>query len=232
MNTLGKRFAGLPVWAWAAILGGGLVIGLVLRSRSSSSDEDTSVTEDTGASDYYDSSYDPTDAGYYMSDPGFTLGSTPTYPGAYNNDPDAIAAAIISAWDAWADDNDFLPNGNGGNGGKKCKDGKPNKKPPKGFKYQCLDGHWVLVGKPGEGTKHPPREDDEHRPGGGKGGGKHDGKGDTRHGGNHGGRGDGRNRSVPLTGGGAPVRRNSHLPFREGMTSGGVGRGGRGPGSR
>lgn len=233
MNALGKRFAGLPVWAWAAILGGGLVIGLVLRSRSSSSDgEDTSVTEDTGASDYYDSSYDPTDAGYYMSDPGFTLGGTPTYPGAYNNDPNALADAIISAWDAWADDNDFLPNGNGGNGGKKCKDGKPNKKPPKGFKYQCLDGHWVLVGKPGEGTKHPPREDDEHRPGGGKGGGKHGGKGDTRHGGNHGGRGDGRNRSVPLTGGGAPVRRNSHLPFREGMTSGGVGRGGRGPGSR
>lgn len=236
MNALGKRFAGLPVWAWAAILGGGLVIGLVLRSRSAAADTteaDAGTNADAGASDTYDSGYDPTDAGYYMSDPGFQLGGAPTYPGAYNYDPSALADAIISGWDAWAEDNNW-PNGDGNNpNGDKCTKPKPAKKPPKGFQYKCLSGSWVLVGKPGSG-----RNDGDGN--GGKGGGKGDGgKGDgggkhhgggTRHGGNH---HHGGNRETPtLTGGGPPNRRNMHRPFRDGMRVGGVGTGGMGPGSR
>lgn len=234
MNALGKRFAGLPVWAWAAILGGGLVIGLVLRSRSDSADtsatDGADIQDDSGASDYYDSGYDPTDAGYYMSDPGFTLGGAPTYPGAYNLDPNAYADALISAWDAWAEDNNW-PNGDGNNpNGTKCTKPKPARKPPKGFQYKCLSGSWVLVGKPGSG-----------RPGGGKDGdGKGDGKGGGKdHGGKHHGNGGGKHRAgrvplgdVTLTGGGPPNRRNTHRPFRQEVHTADVGRGGRGPGSR
>ncbi len=200
---LAKRFAGLPAWAWLAIVAGGLTIGLILRSRLSSTEGETETDATDIPTDYptdeYAGSLDyPADG--YGPNAIDTLGT-----GGYVNYPIQPIQPGINVTIG---------------GGQPCdaKD-KPKQKPQKGYQWVCRNGNWQLapLGRlPGGGGRNKcgpkPRggcgrrgahwacKDGRWRcvGGGGRGGDNHDGGG----------------RSTKIvTGGGPPASRKNHEPL-------------------
>lgn len=241
--ALQKRIAGLPAWAWLAVIGGGLTIGLILRSRQTDETAETELPDDETYVDAYDeTAYSPEDAGYYTMDPGFSLGGTGGYSyGGYNFDQDAFMRELK---DTIGDTfEDYFPDGVGGGTATTtsvgCTKANRPRNIPKGYTVECRNDRWHLVAKPGKGGGGDGKDDgkgDGGKGGKGDGGKGHGGKGDGGKG--HGGKG-GKNQKASsqpravervVTGGGPPRRRGVHTPNNQGMAAK-TGSGGRGNGS-
>lgn len=143
--SLTKQFAGLPRWAWLAILAGGITFGLILRQRNADS-------ADEGDAEYADDSEVMTDA-EMIGDPYYNVDGSymdPTVDGGsggfYYQGP--LPSAISP--------NVTVNIGSGGKGNqsnKKCKKGKPSRKPPKGTHWACRNGLWTAVPNKHSGGK-------------------------------------------------------------------------------
>lgn len=202
-SFLARRFAGLPAWAWVAILAGGLTIGLILRSRMESDEGDVAADEEP--LDEYPEEYAAMEdypAEGYGPNAIDTLGT-----GGYVNYPIQPIQPGINVTIG---------------GPQPCDEKtKPKQKPPKGYQWVCPNGNWQLAplgGRPGGGG------------GGGRGCGQKPRGGcggKNRHwkcqGGRWkcvggGGRGDGHgggrdNARKVRTGGGPPAARKNHEPI-------------------
>lgn len=137
--ALSAKFAGLPRWAWLAILAGGLTIGLIIRSQRSEDEADEEVLEED-IEEIPEGGYlgDPQyDAGYEFEDTADGV----VYPPP--NLPPAVPPPNINI-----DINAGSGKGGGGGCGK-----KPKRDPAKGKRWSCRNGKWVQIDKtrPGKG---------------------------------------------------------------------------------
>ena len=159
--ALQAKFAGLPRWAWLAIIAGGLTIGLILRARDDGEVPEEELVEEV----IEDDTYMEEDTGY--------LGS-----GEYEFEDDDGRVAYPPANDPNIEINIGGGGGTGDPGGKSCKDKKPTDEPPKGYAWACRTGKWVLTPKKRSGSGGGGGNDGgPGGGGGGGGGGKGGGKG-------------------------------------------------------
>jgi len=145
--SLSAKFAGLPRWAWLAILAGGLTVGLIIRSQRS---------EDEGEEETLEEDIEEIPEGGYLGDPQYDAGyefedtaDGVVYPPP--NLPPAVPPPDINI--------DINTGGGKGGGGGGCGK-KPKRDPAKGKRWSCRNGKWVQI--------------DKNRAGGGGKGGKGD----------------------------------------------------------
>jgi hypothetical protein len=200
---LAKRVAGLPTWAWLAILVGGATIGLILRSRQTDDEQLDEDVADEGELDEYPEVYAADET--YPAE-GFGPNAIDTLgTGGYVNYPiQPIQPGI---------------NVNVGSGGAPCDEkNRPKAKAIKGYQWGCRNGVWIQIPlggpkpKPQRGGKCGPRPRGKPRHGHWEcRNGRWVATGGGRGRGNDG--GGGRGRKV-RTGGGPPASRDVHTPLR------------------
>lgn len=164
--SLSAKFAGLPRWAWLAIIAGGLTIGLVLRSRSDAqaADEEaanaTDVPSDEELNQAYGlglDSYDPNSFGSYggtipyppgsgSSSTTFVTPPTPD-PRVPCTQPPPNVNVEGYRWICKAGYWEMTPNPRSGS---PCTAPPPNPA-PKGYTWKCHAGYWQL-----DATHAPP----------------------------------------------------------------------------